>query len=124
MHRTHAGIWSAGIGAMLLSLSVASTATAQTRPDNTKVNRPDEINASTQKNDKADLMITRDIRRGLTADKNLSVYARNVKVITTQGNVTLKGPVRTDEERKLVEAKALAIAGQGHVANELTIAPK
>ena len=108
--------------AMLFSLAIAASAAAQTKPDNTKVNHPDQLSADAQKNDKPDLDITRDIRRGLTADKSLSVYAHNVKVITQNGNVTLKGPVSSDDKRKLVEAKAVAVAGQGHVTNELTIA--
>jgi osmotically-inducible protein OsmY len=111
------------MGVVLLSLSLASPAIAQTNSDNTRVNKADELNAGAQKNDTPDLEITRDIRRGITADKSLSVYARNVKIITQHGNVTLKGPVRSDDERKLIEAKAVAVAGQAHVTNELTIAP-
>ena len=56
-------------------------------------------------------------------DKNLSTYAHNVKVITRHGEVTLKGPVRSEDERQVIEAKAVEVAGQGRVANELTIAP-
>ena len=52
MHRSHVGIGSAGIGAMLLSLCLASPALAQTKADNTKVNKPDELSAGAQKNDK------------------------------------------------------------------------
>ena len=58
------------------------------------------------------------------ADKSLSSYAHNVKVITTNGSVTLKGPVRTDEEKSAIEAKATEVAGAGNVTSELTIAPK
>jgi len=117
-----AGVW--------LSLSVAvpvfaqqpPTNTAQSAPDNTKVNKTDQLSADSQKNGKHDIAITRDIRRALVADKNLSSYAHNVKIITSRGEVTLKGPVRSEDERKAVEAKAIEIAGQGRVANELTIA--
>ena len=118
-----AGVW--------LSLSVAvpvfaqqpPTNTSQSAPDNTKVNKTDQLSAESQKNGKHDLAITRDIRRALVADKSLSSYAHNVKIITSRGEVTLKGPVRSEDERKAVEAKAVEIAGQGRVANELTIAP-
>ncbi len=99
------------------------TSTTQAAPDNTKVNKKDQLNADSQKNGKHDLAITRDIRRALVADKSLSTYAHNVKVITLHGEVTLKGPVRSEDERKAVEAKAVEVAGQGRVANELTIAP-
>ena len=59
------------IKAMLLSLAIAASAAAQTKPDNTKVNRPDQLSADTQKNDKPDLQITRDIRRAIwSVDKD------------------------------------------------------
>ena len=117
--------------AILLSLAIAASAAAQrpptsttaTAPDNTKVNRQGEITASSQKNGKHDLAITRDIRRAIVGDKTLSTYAHNVKVITENGFVTLKGPVRSEDERKAVAAKAIDVAGRDHVADELTIAP-
>lgn len=99
------------------------TNTTQAAPDNTKVNKKDQLSADSQKNGKHDIAITRDIRRALVSDKSLSSYAHNVKIITLNGEVTLKGPVRSEDERKTVEAKAVEVAGQGRVANELTIAP-
>jgi len=119
------------LNAILLSLAIAASAASQqppsrsntAPPDNTKVNKQGEINAASQKNDKGDLRITRDIRRAIVADKNLSTYAHNVKVITADGFVTLKGPVRSEDERKAIEAKAIDVAGHDHVANELTVAP-
>jgi hyperosmotically inducible protein len=128
MHRIRPRIARVGVW---LSLAVAApvfaqqppTNTSQTAPDNTKANKTDQLSADKQKNGKHDLAITRDIRRALVADKSLSTYAHNVKVITANGEVTLKGPVRSEEERKAVEAKAVEVAGQGRVANELTIAP-
>ena len=118
MHRTHARIATAG----WLSLVIAVPIAAQ-QPDNTRVNTPAQLSADTQKNDRHDLAITRDIRRAIVGDKNLSTYAHNVKVITQNGEVTLKGPVRSEQERKTIEAKAVEVAGQGRVANELTVAP-
>ena len=56
-------------------------------------------------------------------DKTLSTYAHNVKVIAQDGQVTLKGPVRTEDEKKTVEAKATEVAGAGHVINQISIAP-
>jgi len=108
------------VHAALLSLLLS----AQAQPDNTKVNHPDEITASTQKNSKQDLAITRDIRRAIVADKTLSTYAHNVKVISENGFVTLKGPVRSEDEKRSIEVKAADVAGKDHVANELTIAPE
>jgi hyperosmotically inducible periplasmic protein len=130
MHRIHAGVASAGLTVLWLGLSGAPvvaqqppTKSTEAAADNTKVNRAGEISAGSQKNGKRDLAITRDVRRAIVADKSLSTYAHNVKVITENGFVTIKGPVRSDEERKTVEAKAVEVAGRDHVANELTIAP-
>ena len=57
-------------------------------------------------------------------DKTLSTYAHNVKIVSQDGHVTLKGPVRSDEEVKSVEAAATKVAGAGHVSNELTVASR
>ena len=128
MHRIYPRIASAGVWlglalAMPVFAQQPPANTSQTAPDNTKVNKTDQLNADKQKNGKQDLAITRDIRRAIVADKSLSTYAHNVKVITANGEVTLKGPVRSEDERKAIEAKAVEVAGQGRVANELTIAP-
>jgi len=55
-------------------------------------------------------------------DKSLSTYAHNVKIITQDGKVTLKGPVRTQEEKAAVEGKAVTIAGDGNVTSQIEIA--
>ena len=103
-------------------------ATAQTAPDNTKVNTRDRAKdaptADQQKETAADRDVTRSIRRSIIQDKELSSYAHNVKIITQAGQVTLKGPVRTEEEKRVVEAKAAEVAGAGHVTNELSVAPQ
>lgn len=109
-------------------LAVApSFAAAQTPADNTKVNTRDRaagaVTADQQKENAADRELSQKIRRSLTADKGLSTYAHNVKVVSQGGSVTLKGPVRTEQEKQSVEAKAVAVAGAGHVINELTVAP-
>jgi osmotically-inducible protein OsmY len=93
-------------------------------PDNTKVNKDRGMTADQQKENKSDREITRQIRKALIADKSLSSYAHNVKIITTNGTVTLRGPVRTDDEKSSIESKAKAVAGVSDVKNELTVAPK
>jgi len=97
------------------------------RPDNTAVNKTDRqegsVTADQQGNSAADLDATKKIRESIVRDKGLSTYAHNVKVITRDGTVTLRGPVRTEAEKKSVESKAQAVAGAGHVVNELTVAP-
>jgi hyperosmotically inducible periplasmic protein len=109
------------IGALSTSL------VAQTPPDNTKVNTRDRakgaVTADQQKENAADRDVTQKIRRALMDDKSLSSYAHNVKVITQGGQVTLKGPVRSNEEKQTVEAKAVAVAGAGHVTNQMSVAP-
>ena len=97
-------------------------------PDNTKTNQRDRntgtVTADQQKGSGADVDITRQIRRSITNDKSLSTYAKNVKVITKGGTVTLRGPVRSEEERKEIETKATEVAGANHVKNELQVAAK
>jgi osmotically-inducible protein OsmY len=105
----------------------ATAATAQTAPDNTKVNKRDRaegaVTADQQKETAADRELASKIRHALTKDDTLSTYAHNVKIIAIAGEVTLKGPVRSDEEKKTVEAKAVEIAGKDKVKNLLSIAP-
>jgi hyperosmotically inducible protein len=112
------------VGALLNPLVSAAS---QTPPDNTKVNKrdrnPDAATADQQKENTNDRDIASRIRRALMDDKGLSTYAHNVKVIAQDGHVTLKGPVRTEEEKQSVEAKALEVAGAGHVTNQISIAP-
>jgi hyperosmotically inducible protein len=85
------------------------------KPDNTKVNKRDrnagEVTADQQKVNSLDRELTRKIRRSLMADKSLSTYAHNIKIISQNGTVTLKGPVKSDEEKATVVAKAVAVAG-------------
>jgi osmotically-inducible protein OsmY len=57
------------------------------------------------------------------ADKSLSTYAHNVKIVSVNGAVTLNGVVRDSHERDVVETKAQAIAGKSNVTDDLTIAP-
>jgi len=95
--------------------------------DNTKVNKRDrnksEPTAGQQSNAKADRELTRKIRQALVKDKDLSTYAHNIKVITSGGAVTLKGPVRSEDEKKAVEAKAAEVAGGASITSQLEVAP-
>ena len=107
--------------------AIAISAGAQTHPDNTKVNTRDRnkgaVTADQQKENDGDRDIARKIRQSLMKDKGLSSYAHNVKVIAQDGQVTLKGPVRSDDERRAIEAKATEVVGAGHVTNEMSVAP-
>lgn len=110
-----------------LTLGAVELTAAQTAPDNTKVNTrdraPQAVTADQQKETPADREISRKIRRALVTDKSLSTYAHNVKVITQDGMVTLKGPVRSEEEKDAVAAKASTIVKKNQITNQLTIAP-
>ncbi len=107
---------------------VAALAIAQTQPDNTKVNKGDAkssaVTADNSKNNKTDLKLTQDIRKAVIADKALSMYAHNVKIIVKKGMVTLRGPVRSEEEKTSIAAKAAdAAGGADKVNNQITIKP-
>ena len=115
---------------LLLSLAAGASGVMSAQdqqpapPDNSKQNKTEGMTADNQKENKADRITTQKIRKSIMADKSLSSYAHNVKVITTNGSVILKGPVRTDEEKSAIEAKATEVAGAGNVTSELTVAPK
>jgi osmotically-inducible protein OsmY len=108
---------------VILGLTVAPTFAQQ--PDNTKVNERDKAasqpTADQAKNTLTDREIMQKIRKAVVADKSLSTYGHNVKIISQHGKVTLKGPVHTDEENKNIEAKAIEVAGAGNVTNMLAV---
>jgi osmotically-inducible protein OsmY len=106
-------------------LGSTQSVAAQTAPDNTKVNERDRQPPSTvdqQMNNQSDIGITGQIRKAIVDDKSLSTYAHNVKVITQKGKVTLKGPVRTPEEKTNIEAGAARVAGASNVVSQLAVA--
>jgi len=103
---------------------------AQDQPpasDNTKTNKRDRSKtaptADQAKNTTNDREIMQNIRKAVMDDKSLSTYAHNVKIISQHGKVTLKGPVRTEEEKSTVEKLATDVAGAGNVTNEITVKP-
>ena len=92
--------------------------------DNTKINDRDRHGALTpmdQGNSGSETKITAAIRKGIMGDKTLSFVAKNVKIITVGGKVTLRGPVKSDEEKSLIEAKAKAATGVSEVDNQLEV---
>lgn len=98
------------------------------KPDNTAVNKrdrnPGAVTADQQKMNATDRDITAKIRRAIIADKSLSTYAKNVKIISRDGLVTLKGPVRSEDEAKTIVSKASEVAGGADkVANQMSVAP-
>jgi hyperosmotically inducible protein len=106
----------------------AQTADAQTKPDNSAVNKRDKdpgaVTADQQKMNAADREITAKIRKAVVADQSLSTYAHNVKIVSQDGTVTLKGPVRSDDEVKAIVANAMDVTGSADkVVNQMSVAP-
>jgi hyperosmotically inducible periplasmic protein len=110
------------------ALAIGQESSQAPAPDNTKTNdgarNPSQPTADQQKENRSDRDITRDIRRSIMQDKSLSTYAHNVKIISQNGMVTLKGPVRSEEEKSAIEAKAAEIAGKDKVTSQLEIKPQ
>ncbi len=113
------GVASAALAALCLSVSLG-VATAQT-PDNTANNKGDTQTADKQSNSKADREITAKVRKEIVDDKDLSTYAHNVKVITNNGVVTLKGPVKSEDEKAKVAELAASVVSADKITNELTV---
>ena len=116
--------------ASALSINTFHLGAQETKPpaDNTKTNQRDrsktEPTADQAKNGASDRETMQKIRKSLMEDKSLSTYAHNVKIIAQDGKVTIKGPVRSEEEKRTVAEKATAIAGSGNVTDEITIRHK
>jgi len=95
-------------------------------PDNSGRNVRDRDNQTktpgNQSENEADRTITQNIRQAITADDSLSTNAKNVKIITNDGTVTLRGPVKSEKEKTDIEAKAKQVAGVKRVDNQLEIA--
>jgi hyperosmotically inducible periplasmic protein len=96
-----------------------------TAPNNSGVNvrdrAPGAVTADQQSNVKSDVTITREIRQAVVKDDSLSMLAHNVKIISENGKVTLRGPVNTKKERIAIAREARAIAGRGNVDNQIEV---
>lgn len=103
--------------------AVSADMDAATKTDNTRQNKQEQPTADQQRENSTDRKITQKIRRNIMKNKSFSLYAHNVKVITRNGKVTLKGPVKTEAEKNLVEQTAVQVVGKENVTNELEVAP-
>jgi len=116
------------LGVGVLTYAQEPTSQAPPASDNTKTNERDrsanEPTADQQKENRSDRDITQQIRQSIVKDKSLSTYAHNVKVITQDGQVTLKGPVQSEDEKKAIESKAAEIVGENKVSSELSVKPQ
>jgi hyperosmotically inducible periplasmic protein len=113
----------ASIVALAGLLAGSAQLNAWQEPDNTKVNKSAKPTADQAKENTNDRETMQKIRKAIMADKSLSTYAHNVKVISQHGKVTLKGPVRTEAEKVSIEAKAVEVAGAANVVNQLEVKP-
>jgi hyperosmotically inducible periplasmic protein len=104
-------------------LPLALSAAPQ-QPDNTRTNAKSHPTADQQKDNRSDRELAAKIRKSVVADKALSTYAHNVKIIVQHGVVTLKGPVRSQEESQSIQAKAQQLTDAASVHNEMTVASK
>lgn len=98
-----------------------SSPPSSTAPDNSARNKAHANTADNQQENTSDREITRKIRRSITSEKSLSTYAHNIKIITQDGQVTLKGPVRDDNEKQTIASKAAEVVGTEKVNNQLTV---
>jgi hyperosmotically inducible periplasmic protein len=110
---------------LLSTAAIAGIAWSQdSNADNTEKNtrdRDDQTQTATdQSNDPADIKITANIRKMVVNDDSLSMTAKNVKIITVDGVVTLRGPVETQKEKAAIESHAKQ-AGAKNITNELEI---
>jgi hyperosmotically inducible protein len=109
-----------GLGTVTMAQNPADVA-----PDNSAVNvrdrNPAAMTAGQQSNNKSDVELTREIRRAVIKDHSLSMLAHNVKIISANGSVTLRGPVNTEEEKTTIANKAQTIAGADKVDNQLEV---
>ncbi len=114
-----------GLAGPVQRAAQAQAPPAQTAPDNTGRNVRDRggttLTPGDQSETEADRTLTQRIRQAVVADDALSTTAKNVKIITVHGVVTLRGPVKTMEEKRTIEATAQQIAGADKVDNQLEI---
>jgi hyperosmotically inducible protein len=112
--------------ACLSAFSLAALAgDEKAKPDNTATNERDRSGetqtSGDQSNSPADLKITQAIRQALMKDSELSTTAKNIKVITANGHVTLRGPVKTAQEKAKIDQLAKSAAGGAQIDNQLDI---
>jgi hyperosmotically inducible periplasmic protein len=108
-----------------LSLAALAADDEKAKPDNTATNERDRSGetktSGDQSNNSTDLKITQAIRRALMKDRELSTTAKNIKVVTANGQVTLRGPVKTVQEKAKVDQIARSAAGGAQIDDQLEV---
>ncbi len=106
---------------LLVALGALALAACQRNDADTTRTTSATVTPVDQKNDQPDIDLTASIRRSLVADRDLSMNAKNVKIISRNGNVTLRGVVESDAEKARIEDEATRIAGVLNVDNDLDV---
>jgi len=108
-----------------LSLAAFAADDEKSKPDNTKTNERDRSGdtqtSGDQSNSSADLKVTQAIRQALMKDGELSTTAKNIKIITVNGQVRLRGPVKTAQEKAKVDQIARSAAGGAQIDDQLDV---
>ena len=108
-----------------LSLAALAADDKKVEPDNTATNERDRSGetktSGDQSNSSADLKTTQAIRQALMKDSELSTTAKNIKIITANGQVTLRGPVKTAQEKAKIDQLAKSAAGGAKIDNQLDV---
>jgi osmotically-inducible protein OsmY len=109
----------------LAGFTVSGIAQEQPAADNAAKNQRDRsgetMTSGDQSNRPEDIKLTAAIRRAVVGDKSLSMTAKNVKIITADGMVTLRGPVKTEAEKATVAKLAQSAAGSAKIDNQLEV---
>ena len=111
-----------------VSLAALAADNEKTKPDNTAINERDRSSdtqtSGDQSNSPADLKITQAIRQALMKNGELSTTSKNIKVITSNGQVTLRGPVKTAQEKAKIDQLAKSAAGGAQIEDQLEVTNK
>ena len=125
MTKLHRNLHLIAVTGAVLSLGIAGTAaTAQdqsTKPDNSAQNKNQDQTAQNQSSAASDRELTAKVRKAIIADKDLSTYAHNIKIITQNGTVTLKGPVKSQDEKTKIENDVAAVVAHDSIVDQLTV---
>ena len=119
------------LSALIAGLFLALALTACSKSDNSQSGASSTDNrmasntgaptASDQPENETDRKIIQDVRKALTSDDSLSTSAQNVTVVSSNGNVTLRGSVKDSTEKQKIADKATQVAGVSKVDNQLTV---
>jgi hyperosmotically inducible periplasmic protein len=111
--------------ACLSAVSLAAMADDKTKPDNTAINERDRSGetqtSGDQSNSSADLKLTQAVRQALMKDTALSITAKNIKIITDNGQVTLRGPVKNPQEKAKIDQLARSATGGAKIDDQLDV---